>query len=45
MVIGEAAGRFTWYRLAPGALAPVEDQVRSLAASGQTLRLRAAYAG
>lgn len=45
VVTTEPEGRFTWYRLAPGALADALDALGSLVASGaETPRLRPACA-
>lgn len=44
VVVSEAEGRYTWYRLAPGAFAEALRAVRGLADAGEAPRLRPACA-
>jgi len=39
-IVGEAEGRFTWYRLAPGAFAQTLQSLQGLASGEQAPRLR-----
>lgn len=45
VITAEAAGRFTWYSITPGAFAAATDRLGAITRGGPVPRLRAACAG